>query len=121
MKNRLLLLITLCVLSHFVIAQTQTSYTVKGVLLDSLTLQGEPYATIKIVPIKAPDKAVKMAVTDNKGRFQENFPAANGQYTITITSIVRQPIVKDFELDPNKAGVDFGTLYIVQATTALGK
>lgn len=36
--------------------QQAPSYTLKGVLLDSLTQEGEPYATIKIVKKSAPQK-----------------------------------------------------------------
>ena len=59
----------LFIVSNAVYAQNTTSpfYTLKGVLLDSLTLEGEPYATIRIVKKSQPDKAVKMAVTDMQG------------------------------------------------------
>ena len=56
---------------------TTSSYIVKGILVDSLTLEGEPYATIEIVEKKAPDKAVKMAVTDMQGNFKEKMKCNN--------------------------------------------
>ena len=121
MKNWTLLLFCFALVATSVFGQNQStsSYTVKGVLLDSLTQEGEPYATIKIVQKSQPDKAVKMAVTDNKGRFQEKFAAASGQYTISITSIGRNPIVRDFEFKPEQTTVDLGTLYSVEATNEL--
>ena len=48
-----------------------SSFQIKGILLDSLTKEGEPYATIKIVKKEAPEHALKMLVTDMKGHFQE--------------------------------------------------
>ena len=122
MKNWLLLLFFFASFANCVFGQTQSSssYTVKGLLLDSLTQEGEPYATIKIVQKSQPDKAVKMAVTDNKGRFQEKFSTTSGQYTIIITSIGRNPIVRDLVFKPEQTVVDFGTLYSVEATNELG-
>ena len=98
MKHRLLLLI-LFVFATSVAAgwaqkSTAPSYTVKGVLIDSLTQEGEPYATIKIAKKNAPDKAVKMAVTGANGKFQEKLNVAAGNYIITISSIGKAPIVK---------------------------
>ena len=68
-------------------------FPVKGILLDSLTQEGEPYATIKIVKKEAPAKALKMLVTDMKGQFQEKVPGT-GNFVMTITSVGRTPIVK---------------------------
>ena len=73
MKHRLLLLL-LFVFTTSVAGWAQKSvapsYTIKGVLLDSLTQEGEPYATIKITKENAPEKALKMAVTGANGKFQ---------------------------------------------------
>ena len=80
MKHRLLLLL-LFVFTTSVAGWAQKSvapsYTIKGVLLDSLTQEGEPYATIRITKKSAPEKALKMAVTGANGKFQEklNVPA----------------------------------------------
>lgn len=62
-----------------------TSFQVKGILLDSLTQEGEPYATIKIVK-KDTAKALKMLVTDMKYQFQEKVPGT-GNFVMTITSV----------------------------------
>ena len=74
MKHRLLLLL-LFVFTTSVAGWAQKSvapsYTIKGVLLDSLTQEGEPYATIRITKKSAPEKALKMAVTGANGKFQE--------------------------------------------------
>ena len=53
MKHRLLLLLLFVALVMTGWAQNSAtpSYTVKGVLLDSLTQDGEPYATIKITTL----------------------------------------------------------------------
>ena len=89
-------------------------------MLDSLTQEGEPYATIKIVKKEAPAKALKMLVTDMKGQFQEKVPGT-GNFVMTITSVGRTPIVKDFSVKAGEKLVDFGTLYIVDASNELGQ
>ena len=51
MKHRLLLLILFVFatsVAGWAQKSTAPSYTVKGVLIDSLTQEGEPYATIKL-------------------------------------------------------------------------
>ena len=97
-----------------------TSFQVKGILLDSLTREGEPYATIKIVKKEAPAKALKMLVTDMKGQFREKVPGT-GNFVMTVTSVGRAPIVKDFTVKAGEKLVDFGTLYIVDASNELGQ
>lgn len=121
MKGKLLLMM-LFIASCAGYAQntTTSSYTVKGVLVDSLSLEGEPYATIRIVEKKTPDKAVKMAVTDMQGKFKEKMKAAPGTYVITITSIGKSTVIKDFEVKPNEKEIDLGTLYTSEATNELG-
>ena len=123
MKHRLLLLI-LFVFATSVAAgwaqkSTAPSYTVKGVLIDSLTQEGEPYATIKIAKKNAPDKAVKMAVTGANGKFQEKLNVAAGNYIITISSIGKAPIVKEFTLKPSVKEVDLGTMISSEANNVL--
>ena len=109
-------------ISGLVAAQNtaNTSFQVKGILLDSLTQEGEPYATIKIVKKEAPAKALKMLVTDMKGQFQEKVPGT-GNFVMTITSVGRTPIVKNFSVKAGEKLVDFGTLYIVDASNELGQ
>ena len=73
MKTKTMLLLCMLLMAGLGMAQNKSaaSFSIKGALLDSLTQEGEPYATIKIVKKEAPQKAVKMLVTDMQGRFQE--------------------------------------------------
>lgn len=124
MKHRLLLLLLFVfVASGITLAQnappSSSSYTVKGILLDSLTQEGEPYATIKIVKKSAPDKPVKMAVTDNRGKFQEKFNSTPGVFVITITSIGKATVTKEFTLKPSEKITDLGTMYTSESTNEL--
>ncbi len=70
-RLKVLFLFFLALQSAVGMAQTEVSFQVKGILLDSLTQEGEPYATIRIVRDDKPEKPVKMMVSDMKGRFRE--------------------------------------------------
>ena len=122
MRTKWTVLLWMLMISGLVAAQNtaNTSFQVKGILLDSLTQEGEPYATIKIVKKEAPAKALKMLVTDMKGQFQEKV-SGTGNFVMTITSVGRTPIVKDFSVKAGENLVDFGTLYIVDASNELGQ
>ena len=122
MRIKWTVLLWMLMISGLLAAQNtaNTSFQVKGILLDSLTREGEPYATIKIVKKEAPAKALKMLVTDMKGQFQERVPGT-GNFVMTITSVGRTPIVKDFSVKAGEKLVDFGTLYIVDASNELGQ
>lgn len=121
MKIKCPLLLIMLVISSLVAAQNAAPlFQIKGVLLDSLTQEGEPYATIKIVKKEAPAKALKMLVTDMKGKFQEKVPGT-GNFVMTISSIGRNTIVKDFTVKAGEKLVDFGTLYITDASNELGQ
>lgn len=109
MKIKCSLLLIMLVVSSLVAAQNAApTFQIKGVLLDSLTQEGEPYATIKIVKKEAPANALKMLVTDMKGKFQEKVPGT-GNFVMTISSIGRNTIVKDFTVKAGEKLVDFGT------------
>lgn len=120
--NGKLLLMMLLIASCAGYAQNTTplSFSVKGILVDSISLEGEPYATIRIVEKKSPEKAVKMAVTDMQGKFKEKMNAQPGTYVVTITSIGKSTVVKDFEVKINEKEIDLGTLYTSEATNELG-
>lgn len=131
MRNKLLLLLLLMFMtSGMMYAQQQKtqqsqqrtaapSYTLKGVLLDSLTQEGEPYATIKIAKKNAPQKALKMAVTDLNGKFQEKLTVAPGEYIITLSSVGKVTIVKDFTVKASEKVIDLGKLNMAEATNEL--
>lgn len=80
MKNRWAMLLAVLLIPVWATAQNaaNSSFQIKGILLDSLTKEGEPYATIKIVKKEAPEHALKMLVTDMKGHFQEKVPGNKG-------------------------------------------
>ncbi len=121
MKSKLTLLLLLFFVSIGANAQAvpNPTFTIKGVLIDSLTQESEPYATLRVVAKKAPAKPVKMAVTDAQGKFQEKFATAPGTYVITLSSVGKTTVEKEFELKSGTPIVDLGTLYTAEATNEL--
>ncbi len=110
--KKLFLCMMLITTAYMVFAQTTpvVTYTIKGVLLDSLSQEGEPYATIRIVKKEAPTKSVKLAVTDTNGKFQEQI-TGSGNYVMSITSIGKLAVVKEFTLKPENKTMDLGIMY----------
>ncbi len=121
MRKQQLLLFFLFLLPSVLFAQNSVppTYTVKGVLVDSLTRETEPYATLRIMSKSAPGKPVKMAVTDTNGKFQEKFAAVPGVYTLILTSVGKTTVTKEFTLTSGNTIVDLGTLYTAEATNEL--
>ncbi|MGP1435847.1 MAG: TonB-dependent receptor domain-containing protein [Phocaeicola sp.] len=113
-----LLFLILLGYTPFICAQTLSDYSVKGVLVDSITLEKEPYATIRIMKQADLKNPVKLAVTDINGKFNERIPAI-GKYLLTITSIGKKTVIKNFEVTPTKKHIDLGTLYTKESTEEL--
>ena len=121
MKLRTMVLLWALMLSGLAVAQNATStFQVKGVLLDSLTQEGEPYATIRVARKSNPEKPVKMMVSDLQGRFKENIKG-RGDFVMVITSVGRSTIEKHFSVKPGEKLVDFGTIYVTDAANELGQ
>ena len=93
-------------------------FTVKGLVVDSITGEGEPYATVRIENAAAPGKAVKMGVTQKDGRFTLSL-AAGGKYRLTVSSMGRADVVKDFSVDAGKPTADLGKVPISDARNEL--
>lgn len=102
--KRIYILFTLLLFT--IIAHAQT--TVKGVLVDSLTNEGEPYATIRICKEKQENKPVVMAVTDLDGKFSPQIKD-NGKYVISFSSVGRTTVKRTFTVEGQKV-IDLGTI-----------
>ena len=94
------------------------AFTVKGILVDSLTNEGEPYATIRIFNKGETKKPVYAAVTQPNGKFNEQLKAA-GQYTIYLSSVGRKTVVRHFALSETNPMVDLGKLLTGEDTKML--
>lgn len=111
----------LCSMPMIVGAQTQgtqSQFSVKGVLVDSLSNEGEPYSTIRIMLKSNPQKPVKLAVTGTNGRFNEKLSSA-GAYLITFTSVGKTMVQREFSVSETAKTADLGTILISESTEML--
>lgn len=102
-----------------VTAQTDKgSFTVKGCVVDSLTKEGEAYATVRITNSRDTVKPVRMAVTQGNGRFTVKLPSEGG-YTLTVSAVGRKSIVRDFKADAAGGTLDLGQMLISDGGNSL--
>ncbi len=112
------MLLVLAAASAATAQNKENVFTVKGILADSLTKQGEPYATVRITRKGEPAKALKMIATDKDGNFKVSM-SGNGTMTLTASSMGRKDVVRDFTVTPGRKTVDMDTLFIGNADNEL--
>ncbi len=84
-------------------------FQVKGAVKDSISGEGEIYATVRVAMRQEPQKVVGMAATDKDGAFSITLKSA-GDYVLTVSAMGRQPIVREFTLTDGKPSADLGSL-----------
>lgn len=121
MKGKLLYLSLLVLfLVSPVFAQTQTTadYSIKGQVVDSLSNETVPYATLSIALANAPQKALKLLACDDDGKFTSTLKSP-GNYVVTIQSLGKTTVKKAFTITENKKQTDLGKLFMNDDTQQL--
>ena len=103
----LILMLALCAKAQ----NTQHSYTITGVVADSVTHEGEPYATLTIARADSAANPLKQALTDIKGRFSIS-SSGTGSYLLMVRSMGRKPIQRAYTVDATTRTIDLGTLLL---------
>lgn len=112
MKQTLISMALIVMLALCAKAQnTQHSYTITGVVADSVTHEGEPYATLTIARSDSAAKPVKQALTDIKGRFSIS-SNGTGSYLLMVRSMGRKPMQRAYTVDATTRTIDLGTLLL---------
>ena len=113
MKEKLLYLVLVLMMTVPLCAQNQNAadYTIKGQVVDSLSNETVPYATLNIALANAPQKAIKLLACDDDGKFTTTLKQP-GKYIISMQSLGKVPAVKHFTLSENKKSLDLGKLYM---------
>lgn len=91
---------------------------ITGVVLDSLTRQGEPFATIRIYSLKNDKEAVSMGTTDMEGRFEQSVPGL-GDYRVLFSSVGRRSVNIPFTVNKGQTSLSLDTIYVVDDVTNL--
>lgn len=102
-------MLLLVILSVPALGQAQKTL-VKGLLLDSLTNEGEPFATIRVFRPNKADKPVAMTVTDMDGRFEQEV-SGKGDFEILFSSVGKTSKTVPFSLKGDRI-VNLDTIYI---------
>lgn len=116
---RTMSMMLLLMLSAVTTVAQVNSYQVRGVLLDSISGETEPYATVRIFEAKNQKKPIKVDVTDTDGSFDVKM-TKSGNYRIVLSSVGKSDAVRDFTLASERV-VDLGKIALGSANNVLGE
>lgn len=114
----MLVVLTLTVALTAVAQDTAVTYVIKGLVADSLTLEGEPYATLTIVRAGDREKPVKMAVTDRDGKFSIT-ATGEGDYLLRVKAVGRVERERAYTVTAGSRVIDLGTIAMTDSRTEL--
>lgn len=120
MKEKLLYLVFVLMMALPLCAQNQNTadYTIKGQVVDSLSNETVPYATLSIALANAPQKAIKLLACDDDGKFTTTLKQP-GTYIMSMQSLGKMPAVKRFTLSESKKSLNLGKLFMNDDTQQL--
>lgn len=122
MKEKLLYLLLVLMMAAPLCAQSQNAadYTIKGQVVDSLSNETVPYATLSIALASAPQNAIKLLACDDDGKFTTTLKQP-GKYVMSMQSLGKVPAVKRFTLSEGKKSLDLGKLFMNDDTQQLNE
>ena len=122
MKEKLLYLLLVLMMVTPLCAQNQNAadYTIKGQVVDSLSNETVPYATLSIALASAPQNAIKLLACDDDGKFTTTLKQP-GKYVMSMQSLGKVPVVKRFTLSEGKKSLDLGKLFMNDDTQQLNE
>ena len=122
MKEKLLYLVLVLMMTVPLCAQNQNAadYTIKGQVVDSLSNETVPYATLSIALANAPQKAIKLLACDDDGKFTTTLKQP-GTYIMSMQSLGKLPAVKRFTLSEGKKNLNLGKLFMNDDTQQINE
>ena len=122
MKEKLLYLVLVLMMTVPLCAQNQNAadYTIKGQVVDSLSNETVPYATLSIALANAPQKAIKLLACDDDGKFTTTLKQP-GTYIMSMQSLGKFPAVKRFTLSEGKKSLNLGKLFMNDDTQQINE
>ena len=96
------------------------SYLLKGQVIDSLTNETVPFATLNIALTNNPQKAVKLLATNEDGNFETTL-AAPGNYVMIVQSVGKSPAIKRFTFTENNKTINLGKVLMSESSEQLGE
>ncbi|MDD4405864.1 MAG: hypothetical protein PHO36_13995, partial [Parabacteroides sp.] len=106
----------------FMQAQSDKSspFSIKGQVIDSITNETVPYATLSISLSQSPQKAEKLLACDIDGKFEAEMKVP-GTYIITMQSLGKVTSKTSFTLSEEKKKLDLGKLFMMEDNKRLGE
>jgi hypothetical protein len=92
------------------------STVVKGIVQDSITHQGEPYASVRVFK-RGMAQPAAMFVTDVQGAFHSAIKGT-GSYELVVSAVGRKDIHRPFTLR-GESTLDLGILYVADNVQVL--
>ncbi|MBQ0050192.1 MAG: TonB-dependent receptor [Bacteroidales bacterium] len=97
----------------YVNAQT----TVKGILLDSLTNEPEPYATVRVYKGTTESQPIAMTLSGTEGQFQTTLNG-RGDFTVVCAATAKQALMRHFTVGGEKE-IDLGRLLLSEKESTM--
>ena len=115
-KNSFLLLLLVGVVSASQLfaqssSKISSSTSIKGQVLDSLTSEEIPYATLSVIKKSNPQKPVIVLSTDTAGKFQFNL-SDKGEFLITSQYVGKSSLNTTFQVTGKEKTIDLGKLLV---------
>lgn len=96
-----------------------TNISIKGQVVDSLTQETIPYATIRISPKTSPQTILKALATDDDGKFQLTM-AQKGEFLLFVEFLGKNTVMKPITLGDQKV-LDLGSIPMADNTGILSE
>ena len=122
MKNLFFLLLAAVFYFTSVEAQQQTgeTYTISGQVIDSLSNEPVPFATVSVAFVQTPTQPVNAVACDGDGKFEMQLKST-GNYLLTIQSITITTFTKPFTVTEANKKTNFGKLFVSENVKLLGE
>jgi outer membrane cobalamin receptor len=116
------LIIAACLAPVFLYSQEvkNPGISVKGQIVDSLTKETVPYATVAVAEASDPKNVIKRLASDENGAFEVAVHAP-GNFIFTFQSVAKRTAIKKIELPANKKTMDLGIILMTDIDTLLAE
>ena len=95
-------------------------YIVSGQVIDSLTNEPVPFATVSVSFIQTPTQPANAVACDGDGKFEMQLKST-GNYLLTVQSITINTLTKPFAVMEANKKTDFGKLFVSENAKLLGE
>ena len=96
------------------------TYKVSGQVIDSLSNEAVPFATIGVSFERTPAQYTSAAATDDSGKFEIQLKSS-GNYVLTVQAVGITTLTKPFSLTESTKTVNFGKIFVHESSQTLSE